>query len=70
VKNDKQVMLGETESYVPLCRNCFTAYHSVEEIAVNRSSGFFPQSFIIHHLALFLHSGRQKSIIEYGNNIL
>lgn len=23
VKNDKQVMLGETESYVPLCRNCF-----------------------------------------------
>jgi len=31
VKNDKQVMLGETESYVPLCRNCFTAYHSVEK---------------------------------------
>ncbi len=23
VKNDKQVMLGETESYVPLCRNCY-----------------------------------------------
>lgn len=23
VKNEKQVMLGETESYVPLCRNCF-----------------------------------------------
>ena len=23
VKYDKQVMLGETESYVPLCRNCY-----------------------------------------------
>lgn len=23
VKNDKQFMLGETESYVPLCRNCY-----------------------------------------------
>lgn len=23
VKNNKQVMLGETESYVPLCRNCY-----------------------------------------------
>jgi thymidine kinase len=24
VKNDKQIMLGETEEYQPLCRNCYT----------------------------------------------
>jgi thymidine kinase len=38
VKNDKRVLLGETQEYEPLCRECYQKCNEVSEVRENRGT--------------------------------